>query len=143
MHRKVAAALVAALALGVASCGGSEETLTRAQVVRRIETACRTAQERTEKATRQARGENFLAAILLGQRQLTRDVEELEGSDDVADALDSLKSSLADRTEVIASVSEEPRAQQGRAFQAAEERLNSATRAAEAVYRRLGIRGCS
>ena len=38
MHRKVAAALVAAFALaGVAGCGGSEETLTSAELVRQVE----------------------------------------------------------------------------------------------------------
>ena len=144
MHRKVAAALVAALALGVASCGGSDEQLTRAQVVRRIETACRQAQARTQEASRSARGqESFFTAVLAGQRHLTSEVEGIEAPDEMADEIDTLKSSLAERTDVVAEVAEKSRAEQQRALSAASDKIGTATRNAEAVFRRLGIRGCS
>lgn len=143
MHRKVVAALVAALALGVASCGGSEETLSRQEVVRRLEAACRQAQERGQQASRDARGPDaFFLAVLAGQRHLTRAVEGIEASDDVADEVATLKSSLAERTGLVADVAETPRAEQERAMQAASDRIDAASRRAEAAFRRLGVRGC-
>ncbi|HEU4703725.1 MAG TPA: hypothetical protein VFS37_14685 [Conexibacter sp.] len=46
MRRKVAAALVVALALALAGCGGSEkpEVVSRAEAVQRLEAACRAGQ---------------------------------------------------------------------------------------------------
>jgi len=58
MHRMVAAALVAALALVLASCGGGEKTQTvsRAEVVRRLESACRAGQREAVRQNQGRRG---------------------------------------------------------------------------------------
>jgi hypothetical protein len=144
MHRKLAAALVAALAIGVASCGGSEP-LTRAELVDRIEAACRQAEERAEREQRAAgRGaSNFFAAVLAGQRQLVERVEGLEGPDEIADDVETLKTGLAERTELVATVAEASRAEQQRTMTAVGERLESVSRSVDGALRRLGVRGCN
>jgi hypothetical protein len=146
MHRRVAAALVAALALVVASCGGSE-SLTRAELVNRIEAACRQAQERVAEGQRAGgRGgtpTDFFSAVLVGQRQLVERVEGLEAPDELADDVETLKEGLAERTDLIANVAEAPRDAQQRALAAANDRMESVTRSVEAALRRLDVRGCS
>ncbi len=143
MHRKVAAALVAALALGVASCGGSE-SLTRAELVNRIEAACRQAGQRTQQEQRAARGDetSFFTALVAGQREMVERVEGLEAPDELADEVDTIKTGLADRTEMIASVAEASRAEQQRAMAEIGGRVEDITRRVEAAFRSLGIRGC-
>lgn len=144
MHRKVAAALVAALALGVASCGGSEEPLTRAQLVRQLETACRQAQERAAEAGRGARGEtDFFAAVLAGQRELVERVDGLEPPDEAANDLETLKSGLAERTDVLAEVAEAGRAEQQRMMADASRRMETVTRDIDGALRGLGVEGCT
>ena len=143
MHRKVAAALVAALALGVASCGGSEP-LTRAQLVRQLETACRQAQERAEEAGRSARGEGgFFEAVLAGQRVLVERVEGLEPPDELRDDVDTLESGLAERTDLVAEVAQAGRAEQQRLMAEATRRMETVTRDIDGALRRLGVEGCN
>lgn len=143
MHRKVAAALVAALALGVASCGGSEP-LTRAQLVRQLETACRQAQERAAEAGGAARGEGgFFEVVLAGQRVLAERVEGLEVPDELRDDVDTLESGLAERTDLLGDVAEAGRAEQQRLMAEATRRMETVTRDVEGALRRLGVEGCS
>jgi hypothetical protein len=144
MQRRVAAALVAALALGVASCGGSE-SLTRAEVVNRIEAACRAAQARAEQAQRGARGgaADFLGAAIASQRVLTERVESIEASDDVADEVDALKAGLAERTQLVDEVADAPRGDQARVLAEVGRAAEAATRRVDAALDRLGVRGCS
>ena len=144
MHRKVAAALVAALALAVTSCGGSEETLSGAQLVRRIETACR---EGTRAGARQVRAERdsqetFLAALVTGQKAELDALDGVNATDaDKAD-YEAFKEGVQARIDTLERVSAADRAD----FQAA---LRDATPAAEAAARRireaarsLGVEGC-
>lgn len=144
MHRKLAAALVAALALGVASCGGSDsaEPLTRAQLVRGLETACRAAQARAEQVGRRD-GANIFAAALAGQEQLLERVQALEPPEALQGDLDTLERSLAERVDVVSKVAAADRADVARAFEAEGRRMAEVTRSLEGVYRRLGVEGCS
>ena len=146
MHRKVAAALVAALALAVASCGGSEETLTGAQLVRRIETACKEGQREGSKKARAARGSQdqatFIEALLVGQRT------ELDALDDVnttgaakAD-FEAFKTGVQARIDAIERVTSADRADFERALRAAQGPATAATRRVEAAARSLGVEGC-
>lgn len=144
MHRRVAAALVAALALGVASCGGSE-SLARAEVVERVEAACRAAQQRMTQAQREARdgATGFLAAAVAGQRLLAERVEAIEPAGEVADAVDALKAGLVERAELIERIADAPRSEQSRVTAAAGRRTEALTRDIDAAFRSLGVRGCS
>lgn len=142
MHRRVAAALAAALALAVASCGESE-SLTRAQVVNRIEAACRQAAEGSSEGARGESAENFFAAVLVGQRQLVEKVEGLEAPDELDTDVETVKNGLAERADIVADLAATPRSQQERAIAAANERLEAVTRDLEAAFRRLGVRGCT
>lgn len=143
MHRTVAAVLAAVLALGLAGCGDSSEPLTRAEVVRRIEVACRNAQTASQKASRTARGqEAFFGAVLVGQRQLARDVEGIEASDELADEVDAFQSAVSERADEVAKVVDAARAEQQRVAEAATARVTAATRQIQTALRRLGVRGC-
>ncbi|HMJ03232.1 MAG TPA: hypothetical protein VK506_09825 [Conexibacter sp.] len=141
MHRKVAAALVAALALAAAGCGGSE-SLTRAQVVTRLEAACRLAQERTAEESRGARTENFFAALLVGQRVLVKRIDGIEPPDELSDDVETVKTGFAERTDMVARVADTPRAERERAIRALNTELSSVTRDLEGALRRLGVRDC-
>jgi hypothetical protein len=143
MHRKVAAALVAALALGVASCGGSE-TLTRAELVDRIEAACRQAQRLAQQDARAGgRETNFFAAIVAGQRALVKSVEGLEAPDELSEDVDRLKAGLAQRVDLVADLADMPESEQQRALAAVNDEIESTTRDVEGAFRRLGVSGCS
>src|SRR5215208_3961980 len=110
MYRKVAATLAAALALGVASCGGSEEPLTRAELVRQIDVACRNGQQVSQRQIRANRGASardgtgFLAAILDGQRAVSEDLDDLDAPDAARDDFDAFKQGVKDRIGIFARV---------------------------------------
>lgn len=78
MCRTIGAALIAAAALGLSSCGGTEAKLTRAQFVSRMDAVCAQARGATEaqaRANRAAEGtpqERFFAAYIGGQRVFLR-----------------------------------------------------------------------
>src|SRR5437868_14191927 len=57
MHRKIPAALVVALALGLTSCGGGDrtETVGRAQLISRLESACLAGQREAGRRMRAGR----------------------------------------------------------------------------------------
>jgi len=70
MDRKIAAALVSALALGVVSCGSAGPKLTREQLISKVEAAC---QEGGQTTQREMRGSSstpvqYGSAITAGQR---------------------------------------------------------------------------
>ncbi|MBS1871561.1 MAG: hypothetical protein JSS99_18085 [Actinobacteria bacterium] len=146
MYRKVAAALVAVLALGLASCGGSEPELTRAQLVRKVELACREAQAI---AAREARakgraGENgaFIAGLLGGQKAVLDRIHNLNAPNSIQSEFDALKQGMQDRIDAVERVASASRADMQRMIRAVQPQAEAAARRMEAASNSLGIRGC-
>lgn len=147
MHRKVAAALVAVLALGIASCGSSEKTLTRAQLVSRIELACRQGQQAMTKAGRQARGAagepgRFVAGVLAGQRVVLERIEGITTSGSAKSEFDALKQGMKQRLALIERVQKAGRANFQSAIRAAQAEAQAVTRTAQQAETALGVTGC-
>jgi hypothetical protein len=150
MHRKVAAALVAALALGIASCGGSEEALTRAQLVRKIEVACRHGGEVVDQQSRasardrsrspEAAASRFVNSVLAGQEAIVSDVEDLTAPDAARDEFDAFKDGLRERAEAVrrAATSGDVR----RAVADVQASVEVMTRRIRAAADALGVEGC-
>lgn len=146
MHRKVAAALVAALALAVASCGGSEtETLTGAALVRRIETACREGERASAKQSRTGpRGPTgFVAAVLAGQRAELDALDNVNTTGAAKGDFEAFKKAVKDRIGMVERVASADRADIQRAMAAVQREAEAATRTIEDVTRRLGVKGCT
>src|SRR5215207_2754564 len=81
MHRKVAAALVVALALGIASCGGGQktETVSRAQLINRLETACLAGAREARKQAQEGGGVTAGAEMyLVNLKKIDDEVGNLE-----------------------------------------------------------------
>ncbi|HEX7290954.1 MAG TPA: hypothetical protein VF250_07485 [Conexibacter sp.] len=143
----MAAALVAALALGVASCGGTETTtLEGAALVRRIELACREGQrtaQREAQRTRQPRTGINITPILAAHRVMAEKVGELDtDGPDKAD-FERLKAAMQERLELVQQVADADRAEQSRVIRSVQVRAARTTRVIEAAARRLGVEGCS
>jgi len=148
MHRKVAAALVAALALAVASCGGSEsETLTGAALVRRIETVCREGQREAAKAARAARGSSgqatFLSAVLAGQKVVSDALDDVTTTGAAKADFEAFKAGVQTRVDLIERVASADRADVQRAMREVQSEAEAASRKVEAAARSLGVEGCS
>lgn len=143
MHRKVAVAIAAALALTVASCGGSETTtLSRAALVKRVETACRAAQDASMRQARATRTPDPIGALKAGQRVLMEKIDKLEGSGAARADFDSYKDGVKARFEAIEKVMAAPRADRARVIRSVQAQATDAGRKMEASARRLGIEGC-
>jgi cytosine/adenosine deaminase-related metal-dependent hydrolase len=147
MHRKVAVALVAALALAVASCGGSEsETLTRAQLVRRIETACKEGQREGTKQARASGGANgqqaFIAALLAGQKKELDALNNVKSADAAKADYEAFKEGVQARVAVIERVASADIAHFASIVRAAQPTAEAISKRVEAAIRRLGVVGC-
>ena len=141
MHRKVAAALVVALALGVASCGGGQrtETVSRAQLVSRLESTCAAALRAPQPkgSTRQA----VLAKAIVGELNTIRDtVGQLEISGREKADLEAYKASLSPRIDVLERIASADRADQEQAIREAHPVLEEASETARGALDRLGLR---
>ena len=147
MYRKVAAALVAALALGIAGCGGSESELTRAQLVRRVETACRQGQQvadREQRAAGRGRGmEVFIDSVAAGQQAILDRIGDLNVPDELQDDFDALRSGMQERLDLLERAGSVDRAELERAVRGIQQQAEAATRRIAAAGRTLGIEGCS
>lgn len=148
MNRNVAAALAVALTLGVASCGGSEETLTRAELVRQVNVACRDGQELSQRQMRATRGAaardgtGFLTAILDGQRTVVDRLDDLNPPDAAKDDFDAFKQGVQDRLDLFARVESVGSRGLQRAMAAAQRDGEVLTRSVQDAATRLGVRGC-
>ena len=150
MHRKVAAAFVAALALGVASCGSSEPPLTRAQLVRRVEAACREAQQASQRQTRSSSGSSrsanalaFVEAVVAGQKVAIDRIEELDAPDEAKDAFDTFKQSMQQRADLFDRVKSAGATNLQRAMATAQREGEAVTRRLQQAVRDLGVEGCT
>jgi hypothetical protein len=147
MHRKVAAALVAALALGAAGCGGAEP-LTRAQLVRRIETACAQGQRATQRRLKTTRGsteesqKRFIAAVVVGQRAIVDGIEDLDAPDSAKDTFDAFKQAISERTDVFDRLQSGSMAEIRRKVSTAQPQTEVLTGRMAQAARELGVDGC-
>ncbi len=147
MYRKVAAALVAVLALGVASCGESGKTLTRADLVRQVEAACRQGQQVTQQRGRASgrSGESvaFLTALVVGQRVVVARIKDFNGSGEAKSDFAAFKQSMQQRLALFERVQSAGSAGIQRAIRAVQAEAEAVTRRLQAAATRLGLEGCS
>jgi len=107
MHRKVAAALVVALALALASCGGGQktETVSRAQLISRLEAACLAGQREARRQMREGGGEvAFAQAILANLKTISDKVANLETTGPEKALFDTYKATLPTRIEALEKI---------------------------------------
>ena len=149
MHRKVAAALIAALALGIAACGSSEP-LTRAQLSRRIETVCKQVQQQIQaqararsRAAPEDAQKQFIVAVVAGQRAIEKKLADLDAPDAAKDSFDAFKQAVQERADLYARVSTSSTAEISRAMQAAQDQGEALSRTIRQTTRRLGVEVCA
>lgn len=149
MHRKVAAALLAVLALGVASCGGSEQrTLTRAELVRQVELACRAGQAEMQRQPRAtgsgtAGTAHFLAAVLAGQRVVVARIKDYAGSGDAKADFADFKQAMQQRLALFERLARGGTANLRSGIAANQAQANALSTQIERSTQSLGIRGCA
>jgi len=148
MHRKVVAALLAVLALGVASCGSSETTVTRAQLVSRIERACRVAQQAAQQqigraqASARRSGAALAEALVNYQRYVLARVEHVKSSDATAQSdLTAMKAASRERLAMVERA-RAAGANAQRAITAMQAQSEAVTRRIQAALAGLGITNC-
>jgi len=145
MHRKVAAALIAAFALGIAGCGSGTTTLTRAELVKRVEAACREGQVTTEKEAkgRSSGGVVALAlAVRAGQKVVMDKVKNIEASGAARADWDKLKEGMQRRLDAIERVANADRAHAQSVVRSIERQAQAASEQTAAAEKNLGIKGC-
>ena len=143
MHRKVAAALVAALALGIASCGESGKTLTRADLVRQVDAACRQGQQAAQQRGRARGSTTFVTAIVAGQSVIVARIKNLNGAGDAKSDFATFKQSMQQRLALFQRVQSAGSAGLQRAIRAVQAEAEAVTRRLQDAAGRLGLEGCS
>jgi hypothetical protein len=143
MRRKVAAALAAVLVLGLASCGGSQrtETVSRAQVVSRLEAAC-VAGAREGKRHWQARDGRvaYVEAIVVEMKTIMDQVEHLETTGRAKADFDAYKATLRTRIAAAERITSADAADVPQAVRAAEPAISAGSLRGHAAIVRLGAR---
>lgn len=146
MHRKVAAALVTVLAIGLASCGGSEPVLTRAQLTSKITVACREAQAQAQREMRANQtdrsGLAFVNAILTDQHAVMDKVKHLNPPAAAKSDFEAFKQGVQQRIDLVERIRSAGRGGVRRAIAAAQRQGEVITRKVQAATRNLGIEGC-
>jgi hypothetical protein len=143
MHRKVAAALVAALALGVASCGGGQktETVSRAQLISRLEAACRVGQAEAKAQMKAGRGQAvFVQAILANLKAINDKVKNLETTGSEKVLFDTYKATLPTRIEALEKIASADRADQQQVIKTQRVVIGTAGERGHAAFLHLGAR---
>lgn len=148
MHRTVAAAVLAALALGVASCGSSEPPLTRAELVSRVEVACRSAQKLGARKARSSGSTSdqqraFVDSIQANQQAVMDKVSDLHPAAAAKDAFERFKQGEQARLDMIKRLDGITGAKLQRAVAAVSREAEALTKRLEAAKTELGIRNCS
>jgi hypothetical protein len=146
MHRKVAAALVAALALALASCGGSEktETVSRAQLISRLEATCLAGQREGKKQAQGSSGqEAFLKAVLADQKYVLDRVGNVEATGSAKADFDTYKDAVQRQVDLLERLASADRADLPRAVRAMQPQLEAvSTRARSSLVRLDAERVC-
>jgi len=141
MDCKVAVAIIAALALAVASCGGSETTtLDRGQLVQQVELACREAQSTMRERFRATR--SSLGALRDSQRQLVDRLEGLEASGGAKHDFNTYMEGVRIRLQAIQKVVSAPSAERESVMRSVRGKAEAAMRRSAAAASRLGIDSC-
>lgn len=148
MHRKVAAAFVAVLALGIASCGSSEQTLSKADLVSRIQLACREGKRAVTRASSEARGAagepgRFVAGVVADQRMVLKRIEGVTTSGSAKSDFDALKQAMQQRLALIERVQKAGTANFRSTIRAVQAQAQALTSRAEAAEKALGVSGCN
>jgi hypothetical protein len=143
MQRKVAAALVAALALGLAGCGGGQETETvsRAEAISRLEAACLAGTRAARREAQQGSGMTmFLAATAANLKAIEEKIGDLEASGSAKASFDAYKDTVRTRIERLERIVSADRADQPALMRAARSEIAAASlRARDAIFA-LGAR---
>jgi len=146
MHRKVAAVIVAVLALGLASCGGSEPVLTRAQLASKISVACRQALAQAQREmranARDRSGATFVNAILDDQQAVMARIKHLNPPAAAKADFDAFKQGVQQRIDIVERVKGAGRAGIQRAIASIQRQGEVVTRRVQAAARRLRVQGC-
>jgi hypothetical protein len=143
MHRKVAAALVAALALGVASCGGGQktETVSRAQLIGRLEAACLAGQREARRQFKAGRGQVvFVQGILANLKAINDKVRNLETTGPEKRLLDTYKATLQPRIDALEKIAAADGADRQKVIAAQRGVIGEAGEKGHAAFLQLGAR---
>lgn len=150
MDRKIAAALVSALALGLAGCGSAQPKLTRAQLVTKIDLACE--QSRAETARQMGGGAHsespaevtrLFAAVLTAQQAFLKRLDALNPPAAAKQDFDAFRQGMEQRQRLY-----EERLQTARrsGIQSAVSQVAGATRpnflSLDRSAKRLGVVNC-
>lgn len=146
MHRKVAAALVAALALALASCGGSEPVLTRAQLTRKITVACRQALVQAQREMRAQANDRsgfaFINAVLTDQKAVMDKVKHLNPPAAAKGDFETFKEGVQQRIDLLERVKGAGRSGIRSAIASAQRAGEAITRRVQTATRNLGVESC-
>ncbi len=148
MHRTLAAALLAVLALGAASCGGSQKTLTGAELVSQIQLACRQGQQEMQRQQRRARATgsaaamHFLDTVVSGQRVINERLKNIDSSGATKADFDTFKQAMQQRLALFQRVQSAGAAHVQSAIRSAQGEGEAITKRLQEATARLGVRGC-
>lgn len=139
MRRKVSAALVVALALALAGCGGSGiTTVGRAEAVKRLEAACRAGTLEARRMSRSGNGrDSAVEAVRANLETILSRIDKLETSGAAKADFDTYKDALRTRLDVLGRI-RSAGADRQKVLAAEQPRLERATERAFAAMGRLG-----
>ena len=146
MHRKVAAVVVAALALGLASCGGSEPVLTRAQLTSKLTVACRQALRQAQQEIRansnDRSGMAFVNAILSDQHAVMDRIKHFNPPAAAKADFEAFKQGVQQRIDLVERVKGAGRAGVQRAMASIQAQGEAISRKVQTATKHLGVEGC-
>jgi hypothetical protein len=143
MYRTVA--LVVALTLGIAGCGGTDPKLTRAQLVTRLDEACAQARQATARGAAggaQADRARFLAAYIAGQHVLLERIDGLNASDALQHDLDGFQKGMQQRLDLLEHVQSAVKSGDTAAIVASKRQQQTIFEALDVIAHRLELQGC-
>lgn len=143
MSRKVAAALIVALALASAGRGGGErvELVSRAQAVRRLEVACLAGQRAAQARLHGSHDRTaFFAALRANMETIVDRVGDVEPSRPARSAFDAYEATLRTRLDALAHVTAARSANLQKAISAQRTTYEAADRRAHEAIVALGAR---
>ena len=137
--------VVALTALALASCGGTDARLTRAELVRRVVAACTTARQTTASAMRASRGSvpaRVVAGMVAGQRTLVDRLAGLNPPDAAKHDFDAFRQDLRRRLELYEQVQAAGPSGIARAIAADRREQREIFDRLDVVNHKYGLTGC-
>lgn len=153
---RAATAALSVLALSLAACGGSGDTLSdtsrgptlsRGELASRGSAICRDLAKRSE-AVREPTGvdtaaiADYLGRVAPFTEQLERRLRELEPADDVRPAWDALTATVAETTATFREIDAKAKADDDAGAAQAARRLDALQAETLAAARKIGVTGC-